>query len=356
MYRFLRKMRLKLIPGRRFTRYILYAIGEIVLVVIGILIALQINNWNQNRQRNMLFNNTLEQLYNSIKTDTESLMFAIEYTRGQVVLIDQLLKDPDQFPDQILPGVMYYLDQDFDLESLNRETAYLIRSMQYDPSDFEQREIAKELTTYSSFHSTGRNVVNLRLTNLMEEHHIPNPVLSFGFGAYDDFNLLDNRFFNKRDVEKARRLIRSEEVRGILLGMRAQKLIFVEVNYPSLLGDGLSILKMIKDYNPDIKLLYRDVGILGTSFPQGWEKSVPMRLKDAERSIWELDTFMNKGVVKFRTRDSWVTNWGGKTFPKGNTIYFGDNIEVDEPGWYRVTLNLSENTYEFDKQPARLKN
>ena len=32
-------------------KYLKYAIGEIVLVVIGILIALQINNWNENRIR-----------------------------------------------------------------------------------------------------------------------------------------------------------------------------------------------------------------------------------------------------------------------------------------------------------------
>jgi len=32
-------------------KYLKYAIGEIILVVIGILIALQINNWNQNQQQ-----------------------------------------------------------------------------------------------------------------------------------------------------------------------------------------------------------------------------------------------------------------------------------------------------------------
>ena len=38
-------------------KYFKYAIGEIVLVVIGILIALQINNWNQNRKENFLEKN-----------------------------------------------------------------------------------------------------------------------------------------------------------------------------------------------------------------------------------------------------------------------------------------------------------
>lgn len=49
MIKVFRKFRQKLIPGNRVGKYLLYAIGEIVLVVIGILIALQANNWNEDR-------------------------------------------------------------------------------------------------------------------------------------------------------------------------------------------------------------------------------------------------------------------------------------------------------------------
>ncbi len=46
----LRKIRRKLMQKNKFTTYLLYAIGEIFLVVIGILIAVSINNWNQDRK------------------------------------------------------------------------------------------------------------------------------------------------------------------------------------------------------------------------------------------------------------------------------------------------------------------
>jgi len=49
MIKFFRKIRQKMLTENKFSKYLLYAIGEIFLVVIGILIALQINNWNQNR-------------------------------------------------------------------------------------------------------------------------------------------------------------------------------------------------------------------------------------------------------------------------------------------------------------------
>jgi len=50
MIKFFRNIRKTMIKENKVTKYLLYAIGEIVLVVIGILIALGINNWNENRK------------------------------------------------------------------------------------------------------------------------------------------------------------------------------------------------------------------------------------------------------------------------------------------------------------------
>lgn len=50
MLKFLRHIRYKLFTENKISRYFSYAIGEIALVVLGILIALQINNWNEYRK------------------------------------------------------------------------------------------------------------------------------------------------------------------------------------------------------------------------------------------------------------------------------------------------------------------
>jgi len=54
MIKFFRNIRQNLIHQGKITIYLKYAIGEIVLVVIGILIALQINNWNEDRKNRVL--------------------------------------------------------------------------------------------------------------------------------------------------------------------------------------------------------------------------------------------------------------------------------------------------------------
>ncbi|MCO4822170.1 MAG: hypothetical protein KC469_08885, partial [Flavobacteriaceae bacterium] len=50
MIKFFRKIRYDLMEKNKTGKYFKYAIGEIILVVIGILIALQINNWNENKK------------------------------------------------------------------------------------------------------------------------------------------------------------------------------------------------------------------------------------------------------------------------------------------------------------------
>ena len=50
MIKFFRKIRQKLLSESKFSKYLIYAIGEIVLVIIGILFALQINNWNSDKK------------------------------------------------------------------------------------------------------------------------------------------------------------------------------------------------------------------------------------------------------------------------------------------------------------------
>ena len=55
MIKFFRNIRKNLVAENKTSKYFKYAIGEIVLVVIGILIALQINNWNESRKLQYLF-------------------------------------------------------------------------------------------------------------------------------------------------------------------------------------------------------------------------------------------------------------------------------------------------------------
>ncbi len=73
MIAFFRKIRHSLLAENKFTRYLLYAIGEILLVVIGILLALQINNWNQDRLDLREKRNLLEKVQTEFRSNKDLL-------------------------------------------------------------------------------------------------------------------------------------------------------------------------------------------------------------------------------------------------------------------------------------------
>ena len=73
MLHFFRRIRQNLLTRNRFTKYLLYALGEIVLVVIGILIALQINNWNTLRQDQEIYRSYLFRLRSDIELIQETV-------------------------------------------------------------------------------------------------------------------------------------------------------------------------------------------------------------------------------------------------------------------------------------------
>ncbi len=68
-----RKIRYTLIGNEKVSRYLKYAIGEIILVVIGILVALQVNNWNQERITRMNTRNLLVALESEVQQNKDQL-------------------------------------------------------------------------------------------------------------------------------------------------------------------------------------------------------------------------------------------------------------------------------------------
>ncbi|MCA0154405.1 DUF6090 family protein [Winogradskyella vincentii] len=73
MIKFFRHIRKSLLEQNKMGKYFKYAIGEILLVVIGILIALQINNWNENRKERLQEQELLVQLQSEFTSNLEQL-------------------------------------------------------------------------------------------------------------------------------------------------------------------------------------------------------------------------------------------------------------------------------------------
>ncbi len=86
MFKFFRNLRRRLLAQNKFTSYLLYAVGEIVLVVIGILIALQINTWNQGRIESKKEEGYIENIISDLQSQLASIDLQLEYEQKYVDL------------------------------------------------------------------------------------------------------------------------------------------------------------------------------------------------------------------------------------------------------------------------------
>ena len=94
MIKFFRHIRQQMIKENRVSKYLLYAIGEIVLVVIGILIALQINNWNTQANQRTEEIKYLKKLKVDLQADIVNLTDLIEVRRTKSNCALELLELP----------------------------------------------------------------------------------------------------------------------------------------------------------------------------------------------------------------------------------------------------------------------
>ncbi|WP_412559451.1 DUF6090 family protein [Winogradskyella sp. MIT101101] len=72
-------------------KYLKYAIGEIILVVIGILIALQINNWNENRKLNLKLTKSLKEIRRNLVGDSIPIFYVLKTQRKDVKMQRELI-------------------------------------------------------------------------------------------------------------------------------------------------------------------------------------------------------------------------------------------------------------------------
>jgi len=126
MIKFFRHIRKSLLMENKTSKYFKYAIGEVLLVVIGILIALQVNNWNENRKLDQVELTVLKELkndllysYSELDTinkynqtfldDYKLIKTFIDEDRSHEPVLDSAFNSLDIWEDPYLPTMAYEL-------------------------------------------------------------------------------------------------------------------------------------------------------------------------------------------------------------------------------------------------------
>lgn len=173
MLAFFRRIRKSLIANGSARKYIFYAIGEIILVVIGILIAINLNNNNQNKISKLDRNEKIEKLRHIIYEDSLELSFIIEYNRNASKILDTLLMS---------------------INTNMNQNDYVHFAKAFVEVNFEFRNTVPNLSVYDELVSSGEY-------SRIEDETLKTQVSTY-FRLYTHFNNLIIRFVNALNISQ----------------------------------------------------------------------------------------------------------------------------------------------------------
>lgn len=152
-----RKIRKNMADDNKPIKYLRYAIGEIILVVIGILIALQVNNWNENQTKKQILKTHLTNLIQDLKTDKQTIeILEIVHSFKYHSMLYMLRTSgsgnykPEDDENEVIPFLKSYMWQKDIPENYNKPFIQLAFLWSHRTSHYQVNE-----NTQKELHSTG---------------------------------------------------------------------------------------------------------------------------------------------------------------------------------------------------------
>ena len=214
MTKFFRKIRQNLLMKNKTEKYFKYAIGEITLVVIGILIALQINNWNKNRKLSNTIESLLTVFENELVNNIEESSSLIRrgYYRDSLTnryinnktTREDLLKNPAlflEFSTNTKQFIDDNLDELIDLEKvLPEKYAQLIPKLKELKTRIKSQRKWEKMVIEISMERKKENADQLPWLNLSDslsieksiDYYLTNPFYKNKILHYNDYDLDEN--------------------------------------------------------------------------------------------------------------------------------------------------------------------
>lgn len=240
-----KKLRYKFSQSDNFKKYIKYAIGEVILVVIGILLALQVNSCNQQYVNDKKGEVLLKNLKTDLTKQLEDILVQMDFETNQTEKVQNILNQ-------------YYADQYYELDTtFFNSSSRLIGRKTFNRND----------PTYTAMLSTGsisliknEALKNQVIAYYQELEQLENMIKSNNTFFVDQIykpNILENSFYynmalgwNKRLVSIAKTRIQKEENELLLANLIAHRAVISQNNlkYLTRLEDKTStIIEKIQD-------------------------------------------------------------------------------------------------------------
>lgn len=179
MFRFFRQIRQKLIEQKNMRKYFWYAFGEILLVMVGILLALQVNNWNEQRKAESAVIESLVEIRNNLQQDLSNIEDYSDFNDNTISELIRLTEHAESIPDDSL-----YIH----IDKLHRASAYNPVTFGFDqleqltiPSSVPDSLIRILTVYYTNFVGDGLNNIAYRDLSVYNINKYQDYMITKGF-------------------------------------------------------------------------------------------------------------------------------------------------------------------------------
>ena len=257
MIKFFRKIRQNLLSEGKTGKYLKYAIGEIVLVVIGILIALQVNNWNESNKQRIKEKVILENLKTSLEKDILTHNFhiqAYEESKYSIQLLIEVMEKDQQYQDSL----KYHFGRTTYLwnPSIQLEVFENLKSVGFDI--ISNKNLKENILNYYSFATTDFITAKNRYDDIMgnaSANILNTRFRTFWNGDYDTFRKTENA--NDLNVEMTpndfESLKKDDEYLYFLRSLKNQHYWFAERNNAIAKKMAENLLQLVNQELAEIK-------------------------------------------------------------------------------------------------------
>jgi hypothetical protein len=172
MLKFFRTIRKKLIEEDNVRKYLLYAVGEILLVVIGILIALQVHNWNEGTKDKARMLTNIHSIQEDIQLETRLIAELINRLRFQVEAYESVVPVMESGNRTVQDSLKFILDFNWLTDTpiiSTRSNTWDFLNTSGAIAEFPDSELLRMLQHYyDAFEQTAINFTNTAIPSRLE--------------------------------------------------------------------------------------------------------------------------------------------------------------------------------------------
>jgi hypothetical protein len=363
---------------------------EVAAIFIGITASFVVDEWREEHQDTRTFHRILGEIYYDVRMDESILMGSAAANNASILLAsDLLLRDSPMPPGEEL---FQQLEVIFADNVMTQPTLAGTQRLENTPLSIPVNDVQLSLDNGYGLYLAGLDNIALQMARLRDLRAdlwwraggvpcTPQITVAVTPEVVEALDLegqiqpiVDATHEGDRCLpspENQRAALRAVRDEAFLAGLR--EIIRIRQNIGvALLSARATAHRLrgtLETYLPDIHLPVQTIGIVGDATAAAWDPALAVEMRRVTTHVWEAETRLSDGEVKFAANREWTMSWGAprpwvargpymsfdegvvdrsEVFPTGTASFNGINIPVDA-GRYRVRFNTRSGAYSFDR-------